>query len=120
MKTGKTLVLMTILALAGVASIVTQRTEDARAAATQPFGGTILETVVCDCTGNFWLRVGPPVQAAVVYQPGVSKLYDYGQIFRSNVNVLGTYVPGGSCNYNPPDCPAKDVTGTIVTVGTSK
>lgn len=117
----KTLPLIAILLVAGTVTAVLKHKEmSVQAASIRPFGGTIIETQVCECTANFWLRVSAPTPAAVVYQPGVSKLYDYGQIFNTGANALGTYAPGGTCKYNPPTCRDKDVNGTIITVGTSR
>lgn len=121
MKTSKAVVLMVALALAGAGAVAVQRTAEVQAATSLlTFGGEIIETQVCHCTGNFWFRVGPPVSAAVIYEPGISILHEYGQVFRTNVNALGTYRPGGVCKYNPPRCPSRDSDGTIYIVGTSK
>ncbi len=56
-----------------------------------PFGGRIVMSIPCPYSGNWYLTIAPvagPVN--VIYRPGVSRLYDYGQVFRPGPNVLGT------------------------------
>lgn len=59
-----------------------------------PFGGKIAWVQPC-FNGNFLINILPVAGSPqMVYQPGVSRLYDYGQILTVGVNVLGlTTVP---------------------------
>jgi len=84
------------------------------------FGGNILYVTYCTCSFNLLLTVGPPRGGNFVYQPGVSILYSYGQVYRSVPWVLGGYVPGGMCSiYVGEGCLTVPSMGTITQVGTS-
>lgn len=57
---------------------------------TIPFGGVVAGVVPCLCSGNFVIIqkpvAGPPT---LIYQPGVSRLYQYGQILVPGSHILG-------------------------------
>jgi hypothetical protein len=54
-----------------------------------PFGGRILFTVPCLCSGTIWHMIGPPVGGPVIYDPSSTTLYDYGQAFVPSAWQLG-------------------------------
>ncbi|OJI08021.1 MAG: hypothetical protein COX02_02525 [Candidatus Vogelbacteria bacterium CG22_combo_CG10-13_8_21_14_all_37_9] len=62
----------------------------ARAVGTIPFGGIVTGVIPCLCSGNF-LIIQKPVAgpAMLMYQPGVSRLYQYGQILVPGTQILG-------------------------------
>ncbi|MEK7091921.1 MAG: hypothetical protein AAB900_02950, partial [Patescibacteria group bacterium] len=57
---------------------------------TIPFGGVVAGVIPCLCSGNFVIIqkpvAGPPT---LIYQPGVSRLYQYGQILVPGSHILG-------------------------------
>ena len=57
-----------------------------------PFGGQILFSQPCPCSANWLITIRPIGTATfqLIYRPGFSKLYKYGQIFRPGPYVLGT------------------------------
>src|SRR3989344_6513863 len=55
------------------------------------FGGIMTVVQFCTCNGGHIISVGPPRPGRFYYAPGTSKLFQYGQITRSGVWVLGTY-----------------------------
>ncbi len=86
-----------------------------------PFGGPIQDTQDCfKCSSTYWISVGPPKNAMVVYSPGTTKVYKYGQIFRNGPNVLGLYRSGGECKYGGRCQNSKIVQGTMTMVGSSQ
>ena len=84
------------------------------------FGGRIIATIPCTCSGGLWISVGPPrPMAGIVYQAGVSVLFSFYSLLPSE-HILGTYVPGGVCLVGvPPGCGSVTTIGTIVVAGTS-
>ncbi|OGZ09727.1 MAG: hypothetical protein A3D65_05365 [Candidatus Lloydbacteria bacterium RIFCSPHIGHO2_02_FULL_50_13] len=58
-----------------------------------PFGGMSLSVFWCICSFNLWIIVGPPVGGSFIYQPGLSILYLFGQIYRPGVWLLGLAAP---------------------------
>ncbi|MBI3019797.1 MAG: hypothetical protein HYY60_00510 [Parcubacteria group bacterium] len=84
------------------------------------FGGRIIATIPCTCSGGLWISVGPPrPMAGIVYQVGVSVLFSFYSLLPSE-HILGTYVPGGVCFVGiPPYCTSIATLGTIVVAGTS-
>lgn len=64
-----------------------------------PFGGQILFSRPCSCSANWLLTIRPIGTATtqIIYRPGFSTLYQYGQIFRSGPYVLGTTVGVDVC-----------------------
>lgn len=85
------------------------------------FGGLITQVTYCTCSGNILLWIGPPSSRSFLFQPGLSVLFIYGQIFRAGPYTVGTYSPGGECLVDDgEDCSSRPVTGgTIRTIGTS-
>ncbi len=83
------------------------------------FGGRILYTQECGCSGGWMIAIGPPTPGLYVFQFGVSQLFSFGQIFRPGPAVLGVAVPGGVCIPASTVCLAAIPAQTIITVGTS-
>lgn len=57
-----------------------------------PFGGKITSVKWCKCSGNFLIkyrRVRSFMPENLSYRPGVSILYEYGQILKSGAEILG-------------------------------
>lgn len=87
-----------------------------------PFGGKIQSNFTCDCScGDILIEVGPPKGGSFLYSPCISQLYEYYQIYSTNVWVLGYASPGGTCWYYAGiTCSSKNAKdGTIQKVGTS-
>jgi len=85
------------------------------------FGGPITNVFYCPCSWNLAIAVGLPSPGLFMYQPGVTMVYSFYQLFRPGPWVLGTYTPGGSCmQFIPYGCaPMAFPQGTITEVGTS-
>lgn len=83
------------------------------------FGGPILAVDECTCSGGWRIVVGPPRPMDLLYQPGISILFPFYNIFVPSTFVLGTYVPGGFCSRGTTACTGLPVLGTITMVGTS-
>jgi hypothetical protein len=90
-----------------------------------PFGGMSAYVFFCTCSMNIAvtvvdLNVSPPAMLPLIFQPGASILYPYGQIYRSGVWTLGLWRPGGVCTYwVGKSCMTYPTSGTISMVGTS-
>jgi hypothetical protein len=85
-----------------------------------PFGGPILATWWCTCSGGIALTIGPPVGGNYVFQFGTSIPFAFGQVFRPGPWTLGTQIPGGVCLYFVGiGCAPYPAIGTIAMVGTS-
>jgi len=85
-----------------------------------PFGGVITTVTYCPCSSNLLVTVTGPVSGNFVFQPGVSILFPFGQIYRPGPFILGTFAPGGACMmFKRRGCFALPSTGTIGIVGTS-
>src|SRR3989344_6226712 len=68
-----------------------------RALTPPPFGGRIISVFPCACSGTLLVKIGPPVPGVFVFQPGVTKLYQYFQL-HPPVWTLGLFAPGlGVC-----------------------
>ena len=95
-----------------------------KALAATPFGGMSTYVFFCTCSGNIAvsindLTVGSTV-SRLIYQPGGTTLYPYGQIYSSGVWTLGLWDPGGSCTYFVgKGCSTYATDGTMSMVGTS-
>lgn len=88
-----------------------------------PFGGKIVVSNLCTCSGSWGIKVGPPVSGNFIYQVGASQLFREYQIFHPGPWVVGIasgYAPcmqvrGNSC-VNDEQVPGGPV---IMMVGTS-
>ncbi|MFW5853505.1 MAG: hypothetical protein ACOCU8_02680 [Patescibacteria group bacterium] len=91
------------------------------AVSNKPFGGLITELKYCSCSNNFLLTLKPAASwlpDEVIYQPGVSILYQYRQI-KEGAQVLGTH-EGFSICIRGSDCDRKTKAPLIFMVGTSR
>lgn len=86
-----------------------------------PFGGPITFVYFCGCTANFLITIGPPTPGTLIYQPGISLLFPYGQILTPGKFVLGTSIQPGVCIPLESLClaPIPATLGTIIMVGTN-
>ncbi len=95
------------------------------AISTTPFGGLSTEVFYCDCSDNIAvtindLTISPPLAEPIIYQPGVTTLYPFGQITTVGVWTLGLWQPGGECRYSvAKGCSTLSTQGTMTMVGTS-
>lgn len=67
---------------------------------TIPFGGKILMTMPCTCSGGWYISFfdnGTKVTTPIVFQYGVSRLNSNYNMYTSGVSILGSYVTGGTC-----------------------
>jgi hypothetical protein len=62
-----------------------------------PFGGRVLNSIPCTCSGNFLLTVSPPVGGQFVYFPGTQAFANFNLGPASGMWALGMYTPGGVC-----------------------
>lgn len=60
------------------------------------FGGFVLASIPCTCSGNFLLTIGPPVGGQFVYYPGTQAFLHFN-LPRPGVWAVGSYTPGGAC-----------------------
>ena len=93
-----------------------------------PFGGYVPWVTWCMCSGNLnvlVMRPGPPSPTQplwLIFQPGASILFPYGQVFRPGPWELGTYITnsGAQCKIpTPVGCVEQPNNGMMLTVGTS-
>ena len=85
------------------------------------FGGLVLNSQYCACSGNFLLTLSGPTPGQWVWYPSTPQFANF-QLPRSGVWTLGTYTPGGVCLVPSGDgcAPFGVPIGTISsTVGTS-
>lgn len=86
-----------------------------------PFGGFVSFVEWCSCSGNAIVTVGPPRGGRFLYQPGATQVFEFFQIPRVGVWLLGNYSPGsGVCLQGAGKiCIPIPHQGTITIVGTS-
>lgn len=90
------------------------------ASAQIPFGGPILSVFWCTCSFNLMVVVGPPVPVIAMYQPGVTLLYLFGQIWRPGAWTLGLWGPPTACAIIIPyGCAVIATPPMMIMVGTS-
>lgn len=90
---------------------------------THPFGGFVSEVLpcTCECPGSAVVVVGPPRGGAFMYDACETKVYEYYQIPRVGVWLLGNYKSGGKCKFHTGgDCVNIPHEGMITIVGTSR
>lgn len=81
-----------------------------------PFGGKILATYECGCSGGWLIYFYDLVTKApipIVFQFGTSRLNQNFNIFTPNTNILGSNVPGGVCSVYTSSCSPVPVVGTV-------
>jgi len=85
-----------------------------------PFGGRITYREVCACSNNMYLRVSAPRGGEFMYQPGHTKLYEFGQI-RENIWLLGLWQGQQVCRQPSGDGCHTVHTGNLIRMtGTSR
>ncbi len=87
-----------------------------------PFGGPILSVTMCPCSANLAITVGAPNGGIFTFEPGVTMIKPFYQLFRPGPWVLGNYTPGstGCWMFFVDGCfPLLTPVGTINEVGTS-
>lgn len=103
-------------------------TANAQNSFNNPFGGPILWTTACSCTGGWYILMydyKTTTPLALVFQFGLSRLNANYNIFSSGVNTVGSYQTGGECEiYVGESCMSLPVDGMITTqlgpgIGTS-
>jgi len=60
------------------------------------FGGLVLWTFFCNCSGNYLLYISPPNGGFFSYYPGTQQFLNFN-LPKSGVWTLGLYNPGGAC-----------------------
>lgn len=85
------------------------------------FGGKIVYVNFCWCTANLAVFVAGYNGGTLIFQPGLSQLFAFGQIFRPGPDVVGTSGGPGVCRYGTCTDPGTiTITGRqILMVGTS-
>ncbi|MBX4211065.1 hypothetical protein KW783_03795 [Candidatus Parcubacteria bacterium] len=101
----------------------TPKVHEAEAQSVTPnaFGGIVLTSLPCTCSGGFLLTIGPPKGGQFVYQIGAPQFANF-QLPRPGVWALGLYSPGAICTIVVPGgcSPLGVPIGTITpVVGTS-
>ena len=85
-----------------------------------PFGGPILMTYECLCSGG-WLVLTydnmTKMPVPMTFQFGESMLRANYNIFTPSVQTLGSYIPGGICLMASFDCGGFGTQGTISPIG---
>jgi hypothetical protein len=88
-----------------------------------PFGGMTTFVQRCTCSCGAVVVVGPPRGGPLLYCPGISRVFEFFQIPRTGVWLLGNYAPGGICLIRRRSscipAPIQPI-GTILIVGTSR
>ena len=89
---------------------------------TLPFGGFVFSVVFCTCSAGAIVNVGPPRGGSFLYVPGATQVFQFFQIPRPNVWLLGNYSPGvGACLvFVGKGCVPLPHQGLISIVGTSR
>lgn len=60
------------------------------------FGGYIVNSFYCACSGNFLLTLTAPTRGQWLWYPGTPQYREF-QLPRTGVWTLGLYTPGGVC-----------------------
>jgi len=61
------------------------------------FGGKMSVVAQCTCSVGHVISVGPPRPGTFHFVPGKSKLFQFNQISKNGVWVLGIYTGGSAC-----------------------
>ncbi len=135
-------ILAFLVLVVGAGIAMTIHVHSAIAGPGKPFGGLITSVTNCTCTGNYAIyfndlnrqftgKLGSdvpssdtsypdPVTLPLIYEPGVTILYEFGMITTPGVWMLGTWIPGGECRVGGKFCMVVPTAGTMYMVGTSK
>ncbi len=119
--------ILVFLLVVNVAFVVNAKRQAEAAGLGDPFGGMSTYVFYCTCSFNIAVTINDltvgssnPSPLTLIFQPGVSILYPYGQIYRPGVWTLGLWNSGGSCTYYVgKGCSTYDTDGTMYMVGTS-
>jgi hypothetical protein len=112
-------VTLLFILVADIVFIVGHEPREAIAQA-NPFGGQSTNVYYCNCSFNYRIMVSPPVGGTFMYQPGATTLYQFGQIYRTGVWLLG--LTGGSVScmvYSGKSCTTLGTYPMMTMVGTS-
>ena len=60
------------------------------------FGGFVVNSFFCACSGNFLITLSPPTPGQWVWYPGTPQFSNF-QLPRAGIWTLGSYSPGGIC-----------------------
>ena len=109
-----------ILSIISIVFLLPVHDSSAAHSATTQFGGRIYYVQYCTCSFNLLLYVGQPRGGTFIYQPGVSMLYMFYQVFRSGPWVLGNSTGTGECwIYWGEGCAMVGTGKIILKIGTS-
>ena|SRR3989338_7190919 len=61
------------------------------------FGGFIVSSIYCTCSGNFLLTIQQPLNGTIQLTYNWTPQYEYYQLPRAGVWTVGLYTPGGGC-----------------------
>lgn len=81
-----------------------------------PFGGNIIMSYECACSGGWYVLVFDKktlMPTPLVFELGVSRLNANYNIFSPKTSLVGSYTPGGICLKGTHSCKPKVVLGTI-------
>jgi len=92
MKSTKAVVLASLIAVLIIAGALAYSANSTYAVGN--FGGKIVSVQFCWCTANMLIRVAGYNGGQLIFNPGSSILYAFGQIFRVGPDVLG--IKGGA------------------------
>lgn len=87
-----------------------------------PFGGMVELVQPCTCSPGVVVLVGPPRGGPFLYVPGATQVFEYFQIPKVGVWLLGIYSPGATCLiWSGKICVPAPIQpwGTIIMTGTS-
>ncbi len=111
----------------GETSTESQNGEGQSSNSLTPFGGMITYMFVCTCSANLAIYFNDYTQQQsrtngmpLIYQPGVTTLYPFYNVFSMGSYILGLFQSGGSCTYYVgTSCSSLSVAGQMYMVGTS-
>ena len=89
---------------------------------TTPFGGPILMSYECTCSGGWFMLIydyKTMMPVPLVFQFGESMMRSNYNIYTPTVQTLGDYTPGGICLLASADCGGFTTEGTIAPIGMS-
>ncbi len=117
---------LVFLLVVNVAFVVSAKRQ-AQAGFGNPFGGMSSSVFYCTCSSNIAVTINDltigssnPSPLRIIYQPGATILYPFGQIYRPGVWTLGLWNAGGSCMYYVgKGCSTYTTDGIMYMVGTS-
>ena len=92
----KKIIIITIIIILGVIGVVFGYYSFSSAQSPLIFGGVVLNSQYCSCSGNFLLTLSAPTPGQWVWYPGTPQFANM-QLPRMGVWSLGLYTPGGAC-----------------------